>query len=125
MSERLRILPLGGLGEIGMNCLVLEWCGEIVLVDCGIQFPDSSYAGVDLLTPDLSYVRERIDKLRGIVVTHGHDDHIGAIPFLAKDAELDVFATPFPQGLLRQKLSEYLTCTRCGFTTLSRENCSR
>ena len=106
-SEKLRVLPLGGLGEIGMNCMVLEWGETLVLMDCGIQFPDSTYAGVDLLTPDLTYVRKRIKKLKGVVVTHGHDDHIGAIPFLLKEAPLDVYCTPFPEGLIRNKLQEY------------------
>lgn len=106
LDDKLRILPLGGLGEIGMNCLVLEWEGQIVLVDCGIQFPDASYSGVELLMPDLNYVRERLDNLLGVVVTHGHDDHIGAIPLLSKDRDLDVYSTPFPRGLLENKLSE-------------------
>lgn len=106
-SDKLRIIPLGGLGEIGMNCLILEWNDEIVLMDCGLQFPDASYTGVDLLLPDLSYLLERLDKIRGIVVTHGHDDHIGAIPFLLREIELDVYTTPFPQGLLENKLTEH------------------
>lgn len=106
-SEKLRILPLGGLGEIGMNCLVLEWMGEMVLVDCGVQFPDATYPGVDFLLPDLSYVRERFQGLRGVVVTHGHDDHIGGIPFLARHGAIDVYSTPFPRGLLQQKLEEH------------------
>lgn len=90
-----------------MNCLCLEWEDALVLIDCGIQFPDASYAGVDLLTPDLNYVRERRRKIKGVVVTHGHDDHIGAIPFLLRDMDLDVYCTPFPEGLIRQKLTEY------------------
>jgi ribonuclease J len=106
-QEKLRILPLGGLGEIGMNCLVLEWKNDIVLVDCGIQFPDASYAGVDLLLPDLTYLKSRLDKIRGVVVTHGHDDHIGAIPYLAREIEVDVYCTAFPEGLLRNKLMEF------------------
>ena len=65
-----------------MNCMVLEWGEEMVLLDCGIQFPDLQYPGVELLTPDLTYVRQHADRLKGIVLTHGHDDHIGAIPFL-------------------------------------------
>jgi ribonuclease J len=106
-DDCLRMIPLGGLGEIGMNCFVLEWRDQLVLIDCGIQFPDSSYPGVELLAPDFSYVKERIDHLRGIVVTHGHDDHIGAIPFLAREADLDVYCTAFPKGLITQKLSEH------------------
>lgn len=106
-SEKLRLLPLGGLGEIGMNCMVLEWANSMVLLDCGIQFPDASYMGVDLLTPDLTYVKNRIKKLKGVVVTHGHDDHIGAIPFLLRETDLDIYCTPFPEGLIRNKLAEY------------------
>ncbi len=89
-----------------MNCLLLEWKNDIVLIDCGIQFPDASYAGVDLLTPDFQYLRGKLDRLRGIVVTHGHDDHIGSTPYLAQYTELDVYATPFPTGLIQHKLSE-------------------
>jgi ribonuclease J len=106
-QEKLRIVPLGGLGEIGMNCLVLEWKNDIVLVDCGLQFPDASYAGVDLLLPDLTYLKSRLKKIRGVVVTHGHDDHIGAIPFLARECDLDVYCTAFPEGLIRNKLVEF------------------
>jgi ribonuclease J len=106
-KKRIKLMPLGGLGEIGMNCLVLEWQEQILLIDCGIQFPDANYPGVELLTPDLSYVVERISGLQGVVVTHGHDDHIGAIPFLAKETDLDVYCTPFPKGLLLKKLEEH------------------
>lgn len=105
-TQILKILPLGGFGEIGINCLCLEWKGERVLIDCGIQFPDASYSGVDLLTPDFRPLKDDFSKLKGIVITHGHDDHIGAIPFLAKDTEVDVYCTPFPEGLIRQKLGD-------------------
>jgi ribonuclease J len=106
-SKKLKIIPLGGLGEIGMNCLVLEWDEKMILIDCGIQFPDLTYPGVELLTPDLSYVRQNADRLCGVVMTHGHDDHIGAIPFLLMDMEVDVYCTPFPRGLIENKLVEY------------------
>lgn len=106
-SKKLKIIPLGGLGEIGMNCMVFEWDREMVLVDCGIQFPDVNFPGVELLTPDLSYVRQNASRLKGIVLTHGHDDHIGAIPFLLMDTDVDVYCTPFPQGLIQNKLQEY------------------
>ncbi|MFM8315670.1 MAG: ribonuclease J [Deltaproteobacteria bacterium] len=106
-ANKLRLLPLGGLGEIGMNCLVLEFGQDMVLIDCGVQFPDSHWPGMDLLVPDFSYVRERLDSLKAVVVTHGHDDHIGAIPYLLKEKELDIYATPFPTGLISQKLTEH------------------
>ena len=105
--KKLRIVPLGGLGEIGMNCLVLEWQDGFVLVDCGIQFPDANYPGVEILTPDFSYLSSRWAKFIGVVVTHGHDDHIGAIPFLSLYCDVDVYATPFPTSLIQQKLSEF------------------
>ncbi len=106
-NEGLKLFPLGGLGEIGMNCMVLEWKDTMVLIDCGIQFPDASYAGVELLTPDFQYVLKHKKKLKGIVVTHGHDDHVGAIPLLLKEMPLEVYCSPFPEGLLRQKLIEH------------------
>jgi len=90
-----------------MNCLVLEWDGEMVLIDCGILFPDASTPGVDIFAPDFSYIRQRLDKLRGVVITHGHEDHIGAIPFLAQETDLDVYCREFPGGLIANKLSEY------------------
>jgi ribonuclease J len=105
--DTLKLLPLGGLGEIGMNCFVLQWKDEIVLLDCGIQFPDASYTGVELLAPDLSYLGAHLDHIKGIIVTHGHDDHIGAIPYLAREIDIDVYVTPFPRGLIENKLTEH------------------
>lgn len=105
-AKRLKILPLGGLGEIGINCMVVEWDRSLILIDCGIQFPDATHPGVELFLPDLSYVLQRMDSLEGVVVTHGHDDHIGAIPFLSRHRKIDVYCTPFPRGLLEHKLSE-------------------
>lgn len=108
MSEKmLKVLPLGGLGEIGMNCLALEWDDALVLVDCGIQFPGPNYPGAEMLTPDLRYLIERRKKLKGVVVTHGHDDHIGGIPFLAERMPVTVYTPPFPRGLLENKLEEH------------------
>lgn len=89
-----------------MNCLILEWDGEFVLIDCGIQFPDARFPGVDILTPDLSYVIRNQRGLRGIVITHAHEDHIGGIPYLAASMDLDVYCTSFPEGLIRAKLQE-------------------
>ena len=106
-KDQLKIIPLGGLGEIGMNAMVFETHCDMILVDCGLQFPDASYPGVEVLVPDLSYVLSKIDKLRGVIITHGHDDHIGAVPYLLREKSLDVYATPFPQGLIEQKLTEF------------------
>ncbi|MCB0416972.1 MAG: ribonuclease J [Bdellovibrionaceae bacterium] len=115
VKKKLRMLPLGGLGEIGLNCLILEWEDSIVLLDCGIQFPDASHPGVELFVPDLSYVMDRIEHLKGVVVTHGHDDHIGAIPYLARRATLDVYCTKFPRGLITHKLAEHEHAKKVNF----------
>jgi ribonuclease J len=117
-KDKLKVIPLGGLGEIGMNAMALETHCDMVLIDCGLQFPDASYPGVEVLVPDLSYVLERLDKLRGIIVTHGHDDHIGAIPFLLREKELDIYSTPFPRGLIEQKLVEFSGVKEARFHTV-------
>ncbi|NBT58555.1 ribonuclease J, partial [bacterium] len=106
-KDYIKVIPLGGLGEIGMNAMAFETRNDMVLIDCGLQFPDASYPGVEVLVPDLSYILERLNKLRGIIVTHGHDDHIGAIPFLLREKDLDIYSTPFPRGLIEQKLTEF------------------
>lgn len=117
-KDTLKVVPLGGLGEIGMNAMVFETQSDMVLIDCGLQFPDSSYPGVEVLVPDLSYVLERLEKLRGIIVTHGHDDHIGAIPFLLREKDLDIYSTPFPRGLIEQKLTEFSKTKEVRFHTI-------
>jgi ribonuclease J len=105
--EQLRVLPLGGLGEIGMNCMLLEWKNEVILIDCGIQFADPSYTGIELLAPDFSFLRKKLKKIKGVIVTHGHEDHIGAIPYLAREVPLNIYTTPFPRGLLAEKFTEF------------------
>ncbi len=106
MTHRLKFLPLGGLGEIGMNCLVMEHENRRVLIDCGVQFPDDMFPGVDLLIPDFSYLDRQKKEPIDVVITHGHDDHIGAIPFLAQKHNVRVYCTGFPQRLLEQKMRE-------------------
>ena len=106
LSKTLKIVALGGLGEIGMNCMCLEWDDALVLIDCGIQFPGSLFPGADMLTPDMRYLMERRKKFKGVVVTHGHDDHIGAIPFLSERMPVTVYTPPFAKGLLKNKMSE-------------------
>jgi len=114
-KNTLKILPLGGLGEIGMNAMVFETHSDMVLIDCGLQFPDASYPGVEVLVPDLSYLLARLEKLKGVVVTHGHDDHIGAIPFLLRETELNIFSTPFPRGLIEQKFNDFSNLQKAHF----------
>jgi len=107
LSE-LKIVPLGGLGEIGMNCMVLEYQDEIILVDCGLLFSDLDHFGVEFVIPDFSYFREKKDKVKGILITHGHEDHIGALPFAIKAGiRAPVFASSFSSLLIRERLKEH------------------
>ncbi len=105
-AEKLRIIPLGGLGEIGKNMLALEYADDIIIVDCGVQFPEEGMLGVDLIIPDVSYLVERADRIRGILITHGHEDHIGALPFVLPQIPCQVFAPRLAHGLISAKLKE-------------------
>src|SRR3990172_3682840 len=82
MADKLRVVPLGGLGEIGKNMTVFELADDLIVVDCGLMFPNEEMLGVDLVIPDVAYIEERIHKLRGILITHGHEDHTGALPYV-------------------------------------------
>ncbi len=106
MAEKLRIIPLGGLGEIGKNMMALEYADDIIIVDCGVQFPEEGMLGVDLIIPDVSYLVERADRVRGILITHGHEDHIGALPFVLPQLPTDVFAPRLAHGMISAKLKE-------------------
>jgi len=105
-SNKLRILPLGGLGEVGRNMMVYEYNGEILVVDTGLMFPDGDMHGVDYIIPDFNYLIERRDKVRGIVITHGHEDHTGAIKHVLDEIHAPVYATPLTRGLLEVKLGK-------------------
>lgn len=106
-ASSLKIIPLGGLGEVGKNITLYEYQGDMMLVDCGMTFPDEETPGVDSVIPDFTYVLENKDKIKGLVVTHGHEDHIGAIPYLLKNFNLPIYATRLTIGLISGKLKEH------------------
>jgi ribonuclease J len=109
VAGTLRVLPLGGLGEIGKNMMVLEYEGRILVVDVGLRFPTAEMVGIDLVLPDFSYLRSRVDDIEGIVVTHGHEDHVGALPWVLRELreDLPVFGRPLTTAMARSKLDEH------------------
>ncbi|MCL2081097.1 MAG: ribonuclease J [Oscillospiraceae bacterium] len=106
MAEKLKIIPLGGLGEVGKNITLYEHGDDILVVDCGLSFPDGDMLGVDLVIPDFTYLENNRNRVKAIAVTHGHEDHIGAIAFLLREIAVPVFATPLTAGLIKLKLDE-------------------
>lgn len=106
MNESLTVIPLGGLEEIGLNMTVFQYDSDMIVVDAGLMFPEEDMLGVDFLIPDFSYVIENREKLRGIIITHGHEDHTGALPFLLREIQAPVYATPLTAGLIREKLRD-------------------
>ena len=106
MNTSLRVIPLGGLGEIGKNMMALECGDDIIVVDCGVQFPTEEMLGVDLVIPDTSYLRANAERVRAILITHGHEDHIGALPFVLPDLDVPVYAPQLAHGLITVKLKE-------------------
>ncbi|MBQ8510782.1 MAG: ribonuclease J [Clostridia bacterium] len=106
-TSKLKVISLGGLGEIGKNMTVLEYENDIIVVDCGLGFPDDDMLGVDLVIPDVTYLEKNIDKVRGFVLTHGHEDHIGALPYVLKTVNAPVYGTRLTVGIVANKLSEH------------------
>ena len=107
-DNRIKIIPLGGLGQIGMNITAFEYGGSIVVVDCGLAFPEDDMLGIDLVIPDVSYLIDNSEKLRGLVITHGHEDHIGAIPYVIKQLNIPIYATKLTMALIEAKLKEHM-----------------
>ncbi|MFO7709266.1 MAG: ribonuclease J [Desulfobacterales bacterium] len=117
----LRLIPLGGLGEIGLNMTIFECADSMMVVDAGLMFPEDHMLGVDFVIPDMSYVRLNKNRLTGVVLTHAHEDHIGALPFLLRDVHVPVFGTPFTLGLVRQKLEDLEIAIPAGLHVVSPE----
>lgn len=106
-KEKLKIIPLGGLEQIGMNITAFEYGDDIIVVDCGLSFPEDDMFGVDLVIPDITYLRDNVDKVRGFFITHGHEDHIGAIPYVLKEINVPIYATKLTNGIIEHKLEEH------------------
>ena len=106
-NSKLKIIPLGGLEQIGMNMTVFEFEDSIIVVDCGLSFPEDDMLGIDLVIPDVTYLKDNIDKVKGFVITHGHEDHIGALPYILKEVNAPIYATKLTIGIIDNKLKEH------------------
>ena len=106
-QDKLRIIPLGGLGEFGMNCMALRWQDDIIVIDAGLMFPEEELLGVDIVVPDISYLTENREKVRAIVLTHGHEDHIGGLPWILSELNVPVYGTEFTLAYVEGKLEEH------------------
>ena len=106
-KRAVKIIPLGGLEQIGMNITAIEYEDSIIVIDCGLSFPEDDMLGIDLVIPDVTYLKENADKVKGLVVTHGHEDHIGAIPYIEKELNMPIYTTKLTMGLIENKLKEH------------------
>jgi ribonuclease J len=118
-KKRLKVIPLGGLGEIGKNITAFEYGDDIIVVDCGMAFPDDEMLGIDIVLPDITYLVNNKERVRGIIVTHGHEDHIGALPYVLKELNVPVYGTRLSLGLLEYKLEEHGILSSCKLQTVS------
>src|SRR5271155_3926447 len=106
-TGKLHIVPLGGLGEFGMNCMAVRWQDDIIVIDAGLMFPEEELLGVDIVVPDISYLTENREKVRAIVLTHGHEDHIGGLPWILSELKVPVYGTEFTLAYVEGKLEEH------------------
>src|ERR1700728_3806104 len=106
-QDKLKIVPLGGLGEFGMNCLAIRWQDDILVIDAGLMFPESELLGVDIVVPDITYLTENKEHVRGIILTHGHEDHIGGLPWILSELNVPVYGTEFTLAFVERELEEH------------------
>src|SRR5450432_2295438 len=106
-SGKLQVIPLGGLGEFGMNCMAIRWADDIIVIDAGLMFPEPELLGVDIVVPDITYLTENREHVRAIVLTHGHEDHIGALPWILSELNVPVYGTEFTLAYVEGKLEEH------------------
>src|SRR5882724_8824594 len=106
-QDKLKLIPLGGLGEFGMNCLAIRWQDDIIVIDAGLMFPEEELLGVDIVVPDISYLTENREKVRAIILTHGHEDHIGGLPWILSELNVPVYGTEFTLAYVEGKLEEH------------------
>src|SRR3954468_3717786 len=106
-NRKLQVVPLGGLGEFGMNIMALRYGDDIIVIDCGMMFPEAELLGVDIVTPDLTYLIENRDKVRALFLTHAHEDHIGAVPYFLAEFDVPVYGTAFTLALVERRLDEH------------------
>ncbi len=106
-TGKLQVVPLGGLGEFGMNCMAVRWGDDIIVIDAGLMFPEAELLGVDIVVPDISYLIENRQRVRGIILTHGHEDHIGALPWILSELNVPVWGTEFTLAYVEDKLDEH------------------
>src|SRR5437764_11736049 len=106
-AGKLQVVPLGGLGEFGVNCMAVRWGNDIIVIDAGLMFPESELLGVDIVVPDITYLLENRSSVRAIVLTYGHEDHIGGLPWFLSELNVPVYATEFTLALIENKLEEH------------------
>lgn len=123
MSEKVKVIPLGGLGTIGKNITVIEYKNDIVVIDCGMGFPDEQMYGVDLIIPDITYLLENKERVKGIFFTHGHEDHIGAVPYILKQMNMPLYGTRLTLGLIKSKLEQHGLEKSCQMHSVETGDC--